>query len=177
MVTFFGIIIATGFVMLFGSMIFGHDHDGAIDHDGDHGDDGHSEGSISIFSFKIIGSFLIGFGASAILAVYQLQLNNFQASLVGVLFGVVIGAVSWWLLTLINKQQANSLLTSASAVGLTASVTLGIDANPGEVAFSNNGTFTTRSARSVDNVVINKGEIVKIINIVGNDVLVERIKK
>lgn len=168
----FSAIGIVGLVMLFGSMIFGHDHDGEV-HDGDNDHDG--DGSISIFSFKVIGSFLVGFGASATLAVYQLNVNNFKASLVGIGFGVLMAFVSWWLLTLINKQQGNSLIISQSLIGTKGSVTISIDpVNPGEVAFNHNGTFMTRTAKSKNSAVINKGEIIEIVDVIGSDVIVEK---
>lgn len=172
MVTFFSIIIIVGIAMLFGSMIFGHDHDGMVlDHDGDPDHDG---GSISIFSFKVIGSFLIGFGASAIFAVYQLEVNNGIACLYGFLFGVILAGISWKLLMMINKIQANSLVSSDSLEGIVAKVTLDINRiEAGEVSFVFNGNYMTRVARSVKGIFIQKGQLVTIVKSVGSDVFVE----
>src|SRR5258706_2098812 len=56
-----------GFVVLAGGAIFGHDHDHDphFDHDHDHGGHDGSHGgepTVSIFSLKVIGAFIMAFG-------------------------------------------------------------------------------------------------------------------
>ena len=57
-------IMTAGLIILIGGFLFGHDHD--ADH-GDHGHDGghDSEPAVSIFSTKVIGTFIMGFGGGA----------------------------------------------------------------------------------------------------------------
>src|SRR2546427_6127535 len=59
-----------GFVLLAGGSLLGHDHDADHDHDHGHEADQGNEPTVSIFSFKVIGAFIMGFGAAGAIADY-----------------------------------------------------------------------------------------------------------
>ena len=76
-----------GFVLLVFGWIFGHDHDFGHDFSHDFGHDmGHDvdqEGTISIFSLRVLATFVMGFGAAGFVCVWKYKTNNLAASIAG----------------------------------------------------------------------------------------------
>src|SRR5512138_882377 len=112
MMIFISIALAA-FVIVGGSFLFGHDVDS--DHDG--GDMGHdtdaggAEATISIFSTKVIGTLLMGFGAAGAIAVHY-GAAYIVASIIGVVFGALLGGLMYLVLGLFYSQQSTSLVAT-----------------------------------------------------------------
>jgi membrane protein implicated in regulation of membrane protease activity len=173
----FAAIAIAAFVIVAGSFLFGHDHD--MDHDHDLGHDvdaGDSEPTISVFSSKVMATMLMGFGTAGAIAKYY-QANYVVASLVGVLFGLVLAAVMYLILNLFYKQQASSLVATESAVGRTGTVTVSIgEGSMGEVGVHVDGQYCNYSASAADNRPIAKGQPVRVVRTVGSQLIVEPVE-
>ena len=106
-------------VMLFVGEVFGGDHDIHVgDIGGDHGDVSH-EGGPSIFSARIMASFLTAFGAGGVLGRY-LDLSHPAASGVGVVAGIVLASAVYQFAHLLYSQQASSEVRMSGLVGQVA---------------------------------------------------------
>jgi membrane protein implicated in regulation of membrane protease activity len=123
-----------------------HSMDHGFDHDSDHHDGGQS--SVSIFSFRVIVVFLTGFGAVGALCTY-FKMDMLTSSFFGVVTGLILGFVSWWMMNFAMKQQASSLINTNELVGKDAIVHIPIPVNGlGEVVIELNGQRKYISARS-----------------------------
>jgi membrane protein implicated in regulation of membrane protease activity len=172
MLIFVSIAIAA-FIIMAGSFIFGHD----MDHDASHdmGHDAGGEGTISIFSTKVIATMLMGFGAAGAIARYY-GCGYPASSIIGVVFGLILAGAMFALLELIAKQQSSSVSRSEDVVGSTGIVTVSIGADdPGEVGVTCGGRYMNYSARSAARKAIGKGRQVKIVAAQGGSVSVEEI--
>lgn len=169
-------IAVAAFILVTGSFLFGGNH--GTDHD--HGDAGHgvevggAEPTISIFSTKVMGTWLMGFGAAgAIASAYGL--NHLAASLIGLGCGLVLGALMYFLLGVFYRQQASSLVATPAAVGCMGTVTVTIEAQSlGEVGLTVEGQYLTYSARSNDGSPIAKGQLVRVVRTMGSQLVVEK---
>lgn len=178
MLIFLAIAIGS-FILIAGSFLFGHDHDtdhGDVGHDGDSHDIGHDmEPTISFFSLKVIATLTMGFGAAGAIA-RQYGADYLIASLIGLGVGVVLSLIMYFLLDIIYKQQASSLVQTSSAIGQTAIVQTGIAAGGfGEVSLNVAGQYMTYLAKSAGDKDIPKGKTVKVVGIVGSDLVVEEV--
>lgn len=171
MLIFLSLTVA-GLVLLLGGAIFGHDHD--VDHDHDaHVDAGHDvdqggEPTVSVFSVKVIGTFIMGFGAGGAIASYY-HAGPLQASAAGFVTGLLLGAAMYLVMRLIYGQQASSLVATESLKGQTGTVTAGIEKDAvGEV------TVLSRPylARSKDGKPIKRGQTVSVVATVGSELIV-----
>ena len=175
MLTFAAIAVAA-FIFVAGSFLFGHDHDvghdaGDAGHDGDAGGD---EPTISIFSTKVLGTLLMGFGAAGAIARYY-GLELVPASLVGLLCGLLLAGLMYLILGVFYKQQASSLVATSSAVGCTGTVTVSIGENAmGEVGLFMQGQYGTFLASSKDGSPIPKGQAVQVVKTIGSQLVVEK---
>src|SRR5258706_13637532 len=108
-------ITVAGFILLVGGSLFGHDHD--VDHDhGGHFDHGHDAGhdaepSVSMFSVKVIGSFIMGFGAGGAIAAFY-GANPRAASFIGFAVGFLMGLLLYLVMRVVFGQQAHSIDTT-----------------------------------------------------------------
>ena len=177
MLTFVGIALA-GFILVAGGFLLGHDHDLGHDVGGDVSHDIHpeSEGTISIFSTKVLGTFVMGFGAAgAIGQVYNLDYT--QSSLAGLGCGVVLGAIMYVILLMFVREQASSLIASEAVIGCVGVVTTSIDANAvGEVGVSAEGEYRNYSARATAAQGIEKGRRVRVVRMSGGVLFVEEVQ-
>ncbi len=177
MLIFMAIAVAA-FIIVAGSFLFGHDHeaDSGADH-GDTGDDGGGMGgepTISVFSTKVLGTLVMGFGAAGALA-RNSGLDYPAASGIGLGSGLVLGGVMYAVLGLFYKQQASSLVPTTSAVGCLGTVTTGIGENSlGEVGVTLNGQYTIFTANSLDGRPLNKGQSVRVVRTLGSQLVVEK---
>lgn len=174
MLVFASIAIAA-FIIVAGSFLFGHDHDHDHDADHDHPDvDTGGDATISIFSTKVLGTFVMGFGAAGSIATYY-GLGNLGASLVGLLFGGLLGGLMLLVVNVFYRQQASSLVPTSSAVGHTGNVTVSIaEGSTGEVSVSVDGQYCTYSATSSDGNPIAKGQSVRVVKTLGSHLIVEK---
>lgn len=175
MIIFISIALAA-FIIVAGSFLFGHDMD--TDHDaGDMGhevDTGGAEATISVFSTKVIGTLLMGFGAAGAIAVHY-GAAYVLASIIGVVFGVLLGGLMYLVLGLFYSQQSSSLVPTSAAIGCTGSVTVTIGHDtPGEVGLSLEGQYRTFSATSADGQEIPKGQTVTVVKNLGSHLVVEK---
>jgi membrane protein implicated in regulation of membrane protease activity len=172
--------IAIGsFILIAGSFLFGHDHDtdhGDVGHGGDAHDIGHDmEPTISFFSLKVIATLTMGFGAAG--AIARLYGANYLiASLIGLGVGVVLSLLMYFLLDIIYKQQSSSLVQTSSAIGQTGIVQTGITPDGrGEVSLNVSGQYMTYVAKSVASKSIPKGRTVRVVSVVGSELVVEEV--
>lgn len=174
MAIFIAIMVA-GLVLTVGGSIFGHDHDFSHDHDtGGHDHDG-NEQLVSIFSVKVIGTFIIGFGGGGALARHD-NLSWTLASLIGVGIGIVMGACMYGVLRLMYGHQANSLIYTEDLINKTGIVTIPIDKDSvGQVDVSLGEQTVTHLARGFQGNPISKGKTVKVIASEGNQLLVQEV--
>jgi membrane protein implicated in regulation of membrane protease activity len=172
--------IALGsFILLAGSFFFGHDHD--TDHaDVGHGIDGHDvshdmEPTISFFSIKVIATLTMGFGAAgAIARVYGA--DYLVSSFIGLASGIALSLLMYFALSLIYRQQSSSLVLTSSAVGQTGIVQTSITAGAlGEVSLNVGGQYMTYLAKSAGAKEIPKGRTVKVVGLIGSQLIVEEV--
>jgi membrane protein implicated in regulation of membrane protease activity len=166
----FTAIAVAAFILVAGSFLFGHDHDAA---DGGHeGDSAGDEGTISIFSMKVVATMLMGFGAAGAIA-RSYHMDYLAASLIGVLSGVMLGALMYGILSLFVRQQASSLIATSAAVGCTGTVTVSIGANScGEVGLEVEGQYSSYLACSQDGRALPKGQLVRVVKTLGSQLVV-----
>lgn len=175
MIVFISIALAA-FIIVGGSFLFGHDQD--VGHDaGDMADDadgGASEPTISVFSTKVLATLFMGFGAAGAIATHY-GASYITASLVGVLCGILLGGIMYFVLELFYSQQSSSLVPTSSAVGCTGAVTVSIgEGAMGEVGIYLEGQYRTFSATSSDGSPIPKDQNVHVLKTVGSHLIVER---
>lgn len=175
MIIFISIALAA-FIIVAGSFLFGHDTDTGTDAEdvGHDTDGGGAEPTISVFSTKVIGTLLMGFGAAGAIAMYY-GASHVTASLIGVLCGLVLGGIMYLVLEVFYGQQSTSLVSTSAAVGCTGSVTVPIgDGETGEVGLYLGGQYRTFSATSLDGKAVPKGQTVTIVKNLGSHLIVEK---
>ncbi len=166
----FIVLAICGFIALSFSLLFGHDTDHDMDHDAGHAD------SASVFSTKVILLFITGFGASGAIAAHY-KWSMVGSSLIGILFGFLLGGLGYFMVNFFYKQQADSLVNSAEFIGQIGTLTVGIASNSiGEIAVSFKGQKFYYPAKAKDGQPINSGESVKIVDTVAGTMIVEQTK-
>src|SRR5512144_383388 len=137
-------------VMLVAGEVFGGDHDiGAHEIAVEHGDFEHAGGP-SVFSLRIMSSFLTAFGVGGVIARYY-NLSHPASSGVGVVAGIVMSSVVYQFARILYSQQASSEVHMATLVGKTAEVLVAIPAGGvGQVMLTMGGERTDQIARSAD---------------------------
>jgi membrane protein implicated in regulation of membrane protease activity len=158
-------------IMLFVGEIFGGDHDmGGHDvamHDGD-------AGGPSIFSARIMASFLTAFGVGGALGRYY-GFGHPAASGVGVAAGIVMSGIVFQFAKILYSQQASSEIRMTGLVGRSAEVTVAIpEQGVGQIALTYGGERTEHIARSGDGGPLPRGAEVTITGLRGDSVVVER---
>jgi membrane protein implicated in regulation of membrane protease activity len=162
-------------VMLFVGEVFGGDHEIHVgDVGADHGDVSH-EGGPSIFSARIMASFLTAFGVGGVVARYY-DLPHPAAAGCGVVTGIVMSGLVYQFAKILYSQQASSEVRMVRLIGKTAEVTVGIPrGGMGQVTLEYGGERTTQIARSKDDGVIPPGTVVVVTALVGDSITVERV--
>jgi hypothetical protein len=87
-------IAAAGFILLLGGSVFGHDHDHDAHVDHDHDGEGADEPTVSIFSIKVLATFVMGFGAGGAIAAYY-NAGPLAATGVGFGTGVILALLMY----------------------------------------------------------------------------------
>jgi len=167
-------IAAIGFVFLVVSFlfgeIFGHGDIGAHD-PGVHDVHGDAHG-VGIFSTRVLSVFVTafgGFGAIGIHLGYRIEVST----LIGLLGGVVFGALIYLFASFLYSQQASSDIRVSELVGRTAQVTVAIPENGlGQVRCSLGEGIVEKIARTQDGKAVPVNTSVRIESIVGETVLV-----
>jgi membrane protein implicated in regulation of membrane protease activity len=160
----FGLLVLL--VMLVAGDIFGGDHD--VSHDlggGDHG-------GPSIFSVRIMASFLTAFGVGGVLARYY-GLSHVVASGVGIASGVVMSGLVLQFAKILYSQQASSELRMQTLVGTSAEISVGIPAGGvGQISLNVGGERSEHVARSADGRALSRGTAVVITGLGADSVVV-----
>jgi membrane protein implicated in regulation of membrane protease activity len=155
-------------VMLFVGELFG-DHDVAgHDVSADHGD----AGGPSVFSARIMASFLTAFGVGGIVGRYY-GLSHPAASGTGVVAGIVMSGLVYQFARILYSQQASSELHMTGVIGRFAEVSVAIPAGGvGQITLSSGGERTEHIARSADGTAVGRGSQVVIRELRGESVIV-----
>lgn len=128
----------------------------------------------SPFSAKVIAAALTAFGATGMITTAA----DWATALGAVTSGIVallVGASVWWVTSALYRQTASTDVSMSSMRGRLAEVTIGIPAGSvGEVLMTTAGGTRAMIARSADGAAIPHGETVRIVETVGNTVIVER---
>ena len=168
--------IATfGFLLLAGMLVlgdlFGGDHDIGADHGGfEHGD----AGGPSIFSVRVMASFLTAFGVGGVIARYY-GLSHPAASGVGVVAGAVMSGLVFQFARILYSQQASSEVHMTTLVGKTAEVSVTIaEGGVGQIMITLGGERSEHIARSADGHGVPRGSEVVITGLRGDSVIVAR---
>jgi membrane protein implicated in regulation of membrane protease activity len=161
-------------LMMFVGEIFGGDHDVHVESDvGGHADFDHGGGP-SLFSTRIIGSFLTAFGVGGVIARYYGQSHPVSSG-IGIVAGIVLAGVVYQFAKLLYSQQASSEVRMSSLIGQPAEVTVKIpEGGVGQVTLTFGGERSTHIARSADGGALGPGTGVIIKGLSGDSVLVER---
>ncbi len=159
-------------IMLFVGELFGGDHEvGAHDVSVEHGD-ADQGGGPSVFSARIMASFLTAFGVGGVVARYY-KLSHPASSGVGVVSGIVLAAVVYQFARILYSQQASSEVRMTSLVGKSAEVTVAIpEGGVGQIALTFGGERTEQIARSEDGRAVPRGTEVVISGLRGETVIV-----
>ena len=176
MLVFFSIALV-GFLYVVLGSVLGHAHDAAADVI--HGDFGHDGGDhesdhsiISMFSPRVLATFLMGFGAAGGVARFY-NISYILSSLIAIGVGCLVGYLIFLLLEFFQKQQANSVISTKTLIGQTGVVEVGIDAGrAGQVAVSYAGRSQVYLASSQNGEAIQKGYRVRVVETVGSNLVV-----
>ena len=150
-----------GFLVVAGAFLFGHDHDPDLGHDLDVGPegDGHDH-AISIFSTRIIATFIMGFGAAGAIARLYGH-DHMMSSLFGIGAGVGLGYLMFLLMDFFVQQQGSSVTRDTDLIGACGIVTVSIDDNsPGEIGIQTRAGYRNFVARA--STSITKGRSVRV---------------
>jgi len=173
----FAAIGAFGLLFLLVMLFFGGGHDlhiGDMDggHDVSHAADG--EGGPSIFSSRIIASFISAFGFGGTIGRY-LEFGYPVSSAFGIVSGVVLASIVLKFAQILYSQQASSEVKMTTLVGMTAEVAIAIpEGHLGQISLSAAGERSMHIARSRDGKAIPQGTSVVIRELRGDYVVVER---
>jgi len=158
-------------VMLLAGEIFGGDHD-VGSHDIGHGGDADHAGGPSVFSLRIMASFLTAFGVGGVVARYY-RLSHPIASGIGLITGVAMAGIVYQFAKVLYSQQASSEIRMQGLVGTIAEVSVAIPAGGvGQVALSSAGARSEHIARSADGQPLARGAAVVITGLGGDSVIV-----
>ena len=171
-------LAVVGLIWLIFSLLFGHDHEieheVGVDHDTDH-DMTNDAPTISMFSTKVIATFLMAFGAAGSIARYN-DVGMMGSSLWGLGSGLILSSIMYMLLALLYRQQANSIISTKNAVGKIGNVTVTISQySIGEVGVTIDGSYLTYTAKSQDGSEILRGRTVEVVAVAGSELMVRAV--
>jgi membrane protein implicated in regulation of membrane protease activity len=160
----FGVLILLSLLLV--GDVFGADHDVG------HGDVGGDHGGPSIFSVRIIASFLTAFGVGGVLARYY-GLSQVTSTAVGILAGVVMSSLVFQFAKFLHSQQASSELHMQDLIGVVAEVSVAIpEGGVGQVVLSAGGQRSEHIARAADGRALARGSRVTVTALGGDWVVV-----
>jgi membrane protein implicated in regulation of membrane protease activity len=172
----YAVIGLVGFILLLGMLlvgeVFGGDHE-VSGHDLgiEHGDVADAGGP-SLFSVRIMSSFLTAFGVGGVVARYY-DLSHPAASGAGIVAGMVMAGLVYQFAKILYSQQASSELRMTTLVGKTAEVSVGIPAGGvGQVALTVGGERSEHIARAAGGAAVPRGTEVVITALGGDSVVV-----
>jgi membrane protein implicated in regulation of membrane protease activity len=158
-------------VMLFLGDLGGGDHEIAGHEVSlDHGDA--DFGGPSMFSARIMASFLTAFGVGGVVARYY-SLPHPAASGVGIVAGVVMAGIVYQFAKILYSQQASSQISMTTLVGQNAEVCVAIPAGGvGQVTLTYGGQRSDHLARAADSQAVSRGTEVVITGLRGDSIVV-----
>ena len=176
--TVFIVLACVGFLFVLVSAIFGGDHD-VGGHDFSHDvDTGHDvvHGGPSPFSLRVIAVFITTFGAAGAIAM-RIGFVWWVATIIGGVSGLVTGALALLMLKFSYAQQATSSVDANEMVGTLGQVKTAIPVGGvGQVSVIVKSQRFYPIARSKGGDEIEEGASVKIVQYLGDVVIVERVK-
>jgi membrane-bound ClpP family serine protease len=120
-----------------------------------------------------MATLFMGFGSAGAIATYY-GASHVTASLIGVLFGLVLGGIMYLMLELFYSHQSTSLVSTTSAIGCSGAVTVSIgEGTVGEVGLYLEGQYRTFSATAQDGKPIPKGKNILVLKTVGSHLVVQ----
>jgi membrane protein implicated in regulation of membrane protease activity len=139
------------------------------------GFEGDLDGGPSVFSSRVIFTFLTAFGGGgAIATIYGL--SAVPASAIGVVSGVLLGGLTWAVARGLWRQQATSTLEMSSLVGRRARVAVAIPAGgPGQITVNVGSGSSTFLALSRDGGAIAHTAEVEIVALEGDTLIVRAV--
>jgi membrane protein implicated in regulation of membrane protease activity len=129
--------------------------------------------SVAPFNGKVLATGLIAFGAVGMLTTYY-NWGTLPSALSAAGAALGVGALAWWLLSLLYRQQASSDMSVASLEGSLVQVTTAIgDGEIGQVLYS--GPIGSRQmlARTRAGSSLPAGATARIVETYGSTVIVE----
>lgn len=171
-------IAGVSFIALVIQLVAGHfgaEHDaGHIEHP-DHDHD-MGNGTVSIFSTKVVLTFTMCFGSSGAIACFCGVRGWALQSLSGLVGGLLFGAAAYFILNALYKQQANSLVSTAGAMNQNGKlVTSIVGGGYGEVEVNISGSSRVYTASSKGGKDISRGSVVRVTAINGSILTVEEV--
>lgn len=158
-----------GFVVLVISLIFDNDNDHDFGHDHDTG----MSDTPGPFSTKVIAAFLMLFGATGFVLMYQ-GMKVLPACLYGLVAGLAGAIFAYLILLVIYKQQATSAVQVKTAIGQKGTVSTTIkEGKPGQIDVDIDGRHFNPIARSSDGKTIPVGTTIEVVDVVGTEFLVK----
>ena len=169
----YGVIAVAGFLILLFMLVigemFGGEHE-MMGHALDHADADH--GGPSIFSVRIMSSFVTAFGVGGLVGRYY-GLTHPAASGVGVAAGIAMSGVVFQFAKLLYSQQASSDVRMTALVGQPAEVSVAIPKGGiGQIALTFGGERSEHIARAADGQALLRGTEVVITGLRGDAVVV-----
>ena len=120
----------------------------------------------------ILLSFVAMFGIGGLFGTQVLDLSGAQASIVGAVFGVAGGAVSWGMFRLLYSSETPSPYSQEDLIGREAYVLVSIPKTAwGTISLEVEGT--TQQFRATAAEDIERGAMVRITGVAGNGLIVE----
>jgi membrane protein implicated in regulation of membrane protease activity len=158
-------------VMLFLGEIGGGDHEiSAHDLSLGHGDIDH--GGPSVFSARIMASFLTAFGVGGVVGRYY-NFSHPASSALGIVSGVVMAGLVYQFARILYSQQASSQILMARLMGRSAEVCVAIPpGGVGQVTLTFGGERSDHLARSANGQAVPRGAEVVITGLRGDSVVV-----
>jgi membrane protein implicated in regulation of membrane protease activity len=168
--------LAIGAFGLLSSLILGEFGHGDFGHDfSADGHDGGDTDSPKIFSLRIIFAFLMAFGIGGG-AMYLYDKSIGGQIIVGILSGVVTGAITYYIMKLLYSFQGNSNIDSANFIGKEATVTIETTDNGScQIKLDTGGGDNLYIGKEKNSAFLKKYDIVKIVGQIGNVLIVEKL--
>ena len=169
----FGAFALVGLILLLSMLLVGElcggehelSHEMVTGHDVDH------SGGPSIFSTRIMASFLTAFGVGGVVGRYY-DLSYPVCSGIGIVAGAAMSSLVFQFAKILYSQQASSELKMTGLVGTAAEVSVAIPpGGVGQVVVFSRGERTEHLARSATGAIA-RGTMVKIMAVGGDAVTV-----
>ena len=174
--TVFIVLACVGFMFVLISAMFGGDHDVAHSDVADTGHDDMVHAGPSPFSLRVISVFITTFGAAGAIAM-RIGCVWWTSTVIGAFSGLVTGGLALFMLKWSYGQQATSSVDANEMVGAVGQVKTAIPvAGVGQVSVVVKSQRFYPIARSKGGEEIEEGATVKIVQYLGDMVIVERVQ-